>query len=139
MLKHKRGAPLRRAPLIILSKFQLELWTSSNQSLTSLIGCILIKVLDEASCQILCLLFPFAITSISVTWVKNTTVNTFQNYWNLEVEVRNVLSLYLVDVTVQNSVDDTTSISNRDSLTSTIPTSVMGAIPRMPDQSKQRM
>ena len=102
----------------------LELRTSGNESLTSFVSLVLLEILDEASCEILSLLFPYRSVSVSVARIEDLRINTRKFSRNNEVEVRNCLSRSLIDRTIEDSVDDTTSIADRDTLTRTIPTSV---------------
>ena len=44
----------------------LELWSSSNECLTSFVGGVLLEVLDEACCEVLSLLFPLACAVVGV-------------------------------------------------------------------------
>ena len=44
----------------------LELWSSSNECLASFVGGVLRKVLDEACCEVLSLLFPLACAVVGV-------------------------------------------------------------------------
>ena len=69
----------------------LELWTSSNQSLTSLVTLVLLEVLDEAASQILSLLVPLSSISVSVARIEDVGVYALKLCGNLEVEVRNLL------------------------------------------------
>ena len=104
--------------------YGLELRTSSNESLTSLVVCVLSEVLDETSSQILSLLLPLRSLSVCIAWIQDLSSYTWQLCWNLEVEHRDLLCWSLVDVTVQDSVDDTTCIADRDTLACTVPTCV---------------
>lgn len=76
---------------------RLELWSSSNKSLTSFVSCILSEVLDEASCKILSFLFPLRSVSVSVAWVEDLRINSWEFSWNFEVEVRDSLSWSSLD------------------------------------------
>ena len=55
--KQKASAPCG-ADAVFRFKRLLELWTCSNESLTSLIACVLGEVLDETASQVNCLLLP---------------------------------------------------------------------------------
>ena len=102
----------------------LELRTSLNESLTSLISGVLAEILDEAGSQILSLLLPLRCVSISVARIKDSGIHVGQSCGNLEVEVRNLLGLSLQDAAIEDSVDDTTGIGDGDTLAGTVPTSV---------------
>ena len=68
---------LRRDSLNLFRKvsakpsFELQLRTSSNQSLTSIIASVLAKVLDEAASEILSLGLPLSSISIGIAWIQN--------------------------------------------------------------------
>src|SRR5699024_143765 len=111
-------------PSISYLILQLEFRTSSNQSLTSFVTCKFSEVLDETSSQIFCFFFPFASTFVSVARVKDFRINTRKFCRNNKVEERNNLSRSFVNRTVKDSVNDTTSIFNRDTFAGTIPTCI---------------
>src|SRR3712207_821920 len=102
----------------------LELGTCCYECLTGFVAFVLLEVLDEACCQVLSLFFPLCCVSVSIAWVKDVGVNAFELCWNYEVEVRNSLGGSFVDGTAQDSVDDTTCITDRNTLAGSIPTSV---------------
>ena len=104
--------------------YGLELRTSSNESLTSLVVCVLSEVLDEASSEVLSLLLPLRSLSVSVARIKNLSSYTRKLCRNLEVEHRDLLCRSLVDVAVEDSVDDTTCVADRDTLACAVPASV---------------
>ena len=103
---------------------RLELRTSCNESLTSLVSLILLEVLDEAGSEILSLLLPLSCVSISVAWVEDVGVYAVELCRNNEVEEWDSLCWCSVDRVVEDSVDDTTSVADRDTLAGTVPTSV---------------
>ena len=109
---------------ICFMESRLELWTSCNERLTEIVTSELSEVLDETSCEILSLLLPLASALVSVAWVEDSWVNAREFCRNCEVEVRDSLGRSLVDRTVEDCVDDSTSILDRDTLTCTVPTCV---------------
>ena len=104
--------------------FRLELWTSCYESLAEVVSSELVEVLDEASCEVLCLLLPLACASVSVAWVEDSWINTREFCRNCEVEVRDLLCRSLVYRTVEDSVDDSSCILDRDTLSCTVPSCV---------------
>ena len=112
---------LRPSPFIIR---YLQLGTSSHECLASLVALVLLEVLDEATSQVLSLLVPLSSVSISVTGVKDVGVYTLQLCGHLEVEVRNLLRGSLQDSTAQDGIDDTTSVADRDTLASAVPSGI---------------
>ena len=107
-----------------LSSRRLELRTSSDESLTSLVAFVLLEVLDEALSQILGLSVPLRSVLVCITRIQDVLVHTLELCRNNEVEVRNGLRRSLVDLVIQDAVDDTTCIADRDTLASTVPASV---------------
>ena len=105
-------------------KFRLQFRTGSNQLLTCFVTSELSEVLDETTSQVFCFFVPLSSVSVSVTRIKDLRINVRQFCRNNKVEERKNLSRSLVDRTVQDSIDDTTSIADRDTFTSTVPTSV---------------
>ena len=103
---------------------RLELRTSCNESLTSLVSLILLEVLDEAGSEILSLLLPLSCVSISVARIEDVGVYAVELCRNNEVEEWDSLCWSSVDRVVEDSVDDTTSVADRDTLAGTVPTSV---------------
>ena len=103
---------------------RLELWTSCYERLTEVVTSELSEVLDETACEILSLLLPLASALVSVAWVEDSWVNARELCRNCEVEVRDLLSRSLIDRTIEDSVDNSTSILDRDTLTCTVPSCV---------------
>ena len=103
---------------------RLKLRTSCNESLTSFVSFVLLEVLDEACSQIFSLFFPLSYISISITWVEDVRIYTFQLCRNYKVEVWNRLGWSLVDRVIEDSIDNTTGITDRDTLASSVPTGV---------------
>ena len=109
---------------ICFMESRLELWTSCNERLTEIVTSELSEVLDETSCEILSLLLPLASALVSVAWVEDSRVNAWELSRNYEIEVRDSLGRSLVDRTVEDSVDDSASVLDRDTLTCSVPTCV---------------
>ena len=89
---------------------RLELWTCCYERLSEVVSCELVEVLDEAACEVLCLLLPLAYACISVAWVEDCRINAREFCRNCEVEVRDGLGRSLVDGTVEDCVDDSSCI-----------------------------
>ena len=104
--------------------FRLESWTSCYERLTEVVSCELSEVLDEAACEILSLLLPLACALVSVAWVEDSWVNAREFCRNCEVEVRDRLGRSLVDRAIEDSVDDSSCILDRDTLACTVPSCV---------------
>ena len=79
--------------LVELDARGLELWASCNECFTCLVGGVLSEVLDETTSQVLSFLFPLSSVSISVAWVEDSRINTWQCSWNLEIEEWDLLGL----------------------------------------------
>ena len=109
---------------MVFMESRLELWTSCNERLTEVVTSELREVLDETSSEILSLLLPLASALVSVAWVEDSRVNAWKLCRNYEIEVRDSLGRSLVDRTVEDSVDDSTSVLDRDTLTCTVPSCV---------------
>ena len=92
--------------LAFLMMHFLQLWTCSNECLTSLVTLVLLEILDEAGSQILSLLVPLSSVSVSVARIEDVGIYALELCGNLEVEVRNLLGRSLQDSTTQDSVDD---------------------------------
>ena len=112
----KSSPPVRMGNLniggLIILDLQLQLGTSSNESLAGIVGSVLSEVLDEASSQVLSLLLPLSSSSVSVARIKDSRIYVGQSGGNLEVEQRKLLGLSLQDAAIENSVNDTTCIGN---------------------------
>ena len=109
---------------ICFMESRLELWTSCYERLTEVVTSELSEVLDKAACEILSLLLPLASALVSVAWVEDSWVNAWELSRNYEIEVRDSLSRSLVDRTVEDSVDDSASVLDRDTLTCSVPSCV---------------
>ena len=103
---------------------KLQLRTSSNQSLTSLVTSVLAEVLDEAASQILCLLVPDGSICVGVAGIQDSGIHAGQSGGNFEVEVGDLLGVSLQDGAIQNSVDDAAGILNGDTLAGAVPAGV---------------
>ena len=89
---------------------ELQLGTSGDQSLALVVAGVLLKVLDEASSQILSLGLPLLGVAVGVSGIQDVGVNAGQLGGNLEAEVGDGLGLGLQDGAVQDGVDDATGI-----------------------------
>ena len=103
---------------------RLESWTSCYERLAEVVSSELVEVLDETSCKILSLLLPLACALVSVALVEDSWINAREFCRNCEVEVRDSLGRSLIDRTVEDSVDDSSCILDRDTLTCTVPSCV---------------
>ena len=115
---------MKPLPCVLNCVFGLESRTSCYESLSEVVSSELVEVLDEAACEILCLLLPLACACVSVAWVEDSWVNAREFCRNCEVEVRDLLCRSLVDRTIEDSVDNSTSVLDRDTLTCTVPSCV---------------
>ena len=109
---------------LICVLFRLESWTSCYERLTEVVACELSEVLDETACEVLSLLLPLASALVSVAWVEDCWINAREFCRNCEVEVRDSLGRSLVDRAIEDSVDDSSCILDRDTLTCTVPSCV---------------
>ena len=103
---------------------RLELGTSSNERLTGFVGRVLLEVLDETTCEILSLGFPFGSVCVSVAGIEDFGSNAREFRGDLEVEDGELLRGSREDSTGKDTVDDTTSVLNGDALARTIPSRV---------------
>ena len=102
----------------------LECRTCSNQCLTCFVASELSEVLNETASQIFCFFVPLCSISISIARIQDIRINTRQFCRYNEIEVRDNLCRSFVDRTVQDSIDDTSCILDRDTFASTVPTCV---------------
>ena len=102
----------------------LQLRTGGHESLSGLVAFVLLEVLDEASGKILCLLLPFSGILVGVAGVENACVNSLEFGGNLEVEIRYLLGRSLVDAAVEDSVDDSSGVTDGDALACAVPARV---------------
>ena len=107
-----------------LSTKILQLWTCSNKCFTSFISFVFSEVLDKSLCKIFCFFFPFRSVSVCVTRIKDTCVNTLKFCRNFKVEVWDCLCRSVVDCSVQDSIDDTTCIFDRDTFSCSVPSCI---------------
>jgi len=110
--------------LFSVSVVRLELWTSRYERLAEVVSGELVEVLDETCCEVLCLLLPLACALVSVAWVEDSRVNAWKLSRNSEIEVRDLLGRSLVDRTVEDCVDDSSCILDRDTLACSVPSCV---------------
>ncbi len=103
---------------------RLESRTGCYERLAEVIACELVEVLDEAACEILSLLLPLACALVSVAWVEDSRVNAREFSRNHEVEVRDNLCRSLVDRTVEDCINDSSCILDRDTLACSVPSCV---------------
>ncbi len=82
------------------------------------------EVLDEPSGEILGLLLPLSGIGVGVARIKDASVNSLENSRNCEVEERNLLGRGLVNAMVEDGVDDTAGVADRDPLSGSVPTRV---------------
>ena len=120
---HERKAPFRK-PFFFMFLFLVDLRTSGNKRLACLVVLILVEVLDEPRSQILCLFCPYRNIRICVPRIQDACVNAWQLCRNLEIEVRNRLCWSILDITIQDCINDTTRVLDRDTLACAIPTCV---------------
>ena len=92
--------------------------------MTSLICCVLNKVLVESLCKIFSLCLPLRSISVGIARIKDLRIYTWKLSRNLEVEHRDLLGRCSCDGTIQDCIDDTTSILNGDTLSGTIPSGI---------------
>ena len=102
----------------------LKLGTGLYEGLSGLVGLVLLEVLDEPSGEVLCLLLPLCGIGIGVARIKDSGVNSFEDRRNREVEVRDDLCRSLVDAVVEDGVDDSTGVADRDPLSGSVPAGV---------------
>ena len=115
---------MKPLPYVLNCVFGLESRTSCYESLSEVVSSELVEVLDEAACEILCLLLPLACACVSVAWVEDSWVNTREFCRNCEVEVRDLLCRSLVDRAIEDSVNDSAGILDRDTLACSVPSCV---------------
>ena len=102
----------------------LELGTGLYEGLSSLVGLVLVEVLDEPSGEVLGLLLPLCGIGIGVARIKDSGVNPFKDGRNREVEVRDDLGRSLVDAVVEDGVDDSAGVADRNPLACSVPSGV---------------
>ena len=115
---------MKPLPYIQNCMFGLESRTSCYESLSEVVSSELVEVLDEAACEILCLLLPLACACVCVAWVEDSWVNAREFCRNCEVEVRDLLCRSLVDRAIEDSVNDSAGILDRDTLSCSVPSCV---------------
>lgn len=100
------------------------MWTSLYESLACAVAFVFDEVLDEPCSEVLGLNFPVSSICICVAWIENIRINACKLCRNYEVEVRDSLGRSAVDAVIEDSVDDTTGITDRDTFSGTVPASV---------------
>ena len=119
MYIYKKSAEPKSCAFIESLCMLLQFRTSSNQLLTSFVASELSEVLNETASQIFCFFVPLCSVSISIARIQDIRINTRQFCRYNEIEVRDNLCRSFVDRTVQDSIDDTSCILDRDTFTST--------------------
>ena len=94
----KKSAPLWRT-LYFCSDI-LQLRACCNKCLACLVGLILLEVLDETLCKILCLGLPLGSVGIGISRIEDLGGNARKLCRYLEIEVRDLLGRCVLDVTV---------------------------------------
>ena len=102
----------------------LGLRTCRNQSLAGCIALILRKVLDETLCEILCLLVPLLAVRIGITRIKDSRIHTRKLGRHFKIKERNLLGRCLQHVAVQDGIDNTSRVLNRNSLAAAVPAGI---------------
>ena len=102
----------------------LGLRTCRNQSLAGCIAFILHKVLDETLCEILCLLVPLLAVRIGITRIKDSRIHTRKLGRHLKIKERKLLGRCLQHVAVQDGIDNTSRVLNRNSLAAAVPAGI---------------
>ena len=105
-------------------QYVLQLRTGLYEGLSGLVGLVLVEVLDEPSGEILSLLLPLSGIGVGVARIKDTGVNSLEHSRDGEVEVRDNLGRGLVDAVVEDGVDNTAGVADRDPLASSVPAGV---------------
>ena len=82
------------------------------------------EVLDEASCEILGLLFPNCGIGVSVARIEDAGVDALKHGRNLEVEERDLLGRSLVDGAGEDGIDDSAGVADGDALAGAVPAGV---------------
>ena len=82
------------------------------------------EVLDEASGEIPCLLVPNCGIRVGVARIENAGVYALENGGHFEVEVGDGLGGRLVDRAVEDGVDDSAGVADRDALAGSVPSGV---------------
>ena len=104
--------------------FLSEFRAGVGEALAGLVGLEFLEVVDKHLGEFLGLLVPFSGVSVSVAGIENRAVYTGELSWDNEVEEGEHLSGSLLDVAVEDIVDDTAGVRNRDTLAGTVPAGV---------------
>ena len=113
-------------PLYIYLNFRLfvQVRTCCNECLAGFVVLVLLEVLDEARCEVFGFGVPLFCICVGIAGIKDLRIYAGKLGRNLEVEDRKGLGGSLKDSTVEDSVDDTTGIFDRDTFAGTVPTGV---------------
>jgi hypothetical protein len=107
-----------------LWKISLELGTCSNESFAFFVSCVFNEVFDEAVSEVVSFNVPVFNVGVSVTGIEDVGVNTGKFGGHFEVEDGEFFGGSFEDVTIEDSVDDATSIFDRDTFACAVPTGV---------------
>jgi hypothetical protein len=102
----------------------LELRTSSNECFAFFVSSVFNEVFDEAVSEVVSFNVPVFNVGVSVTGIEDVGVNTGEFGGHFEVEDGEFFGGSFEDIAVKDSVDDATSIFDRDTFASAVPTSV---------------
>ena len=102
----------------------LCLRTSRNKCFTSFVSFVFCKVLNKSLCQIFCFCFPLCCICICITRIKDCRIYSRKCCRYFKGEYRNSLCWSIVDVSVKDSINDSTSIFYRDTLSCSVPSCV---------------
>ena len=92
----------------------------SYESLACGIVLVFLEVLDEAFCEVFSLDGPFFGVSVGVAGIEDLGIYAGEFGRNLEIEDGEFLCGSLEDSTVEDSVDDTAGITDRDTFAGTV-------------------
>ena len=123
MIQKKSGGFSKPSDFYIQSELS-ELRTGSYERLAEVVACELLEVLDETSCKVFSLLIPLCRLGISVARIEDGRIHTRELCRNFEIEVRDLLGRSLLDRTVEDSIDNTAGITDRDTLACSVPACV---------------
>ena len=116
-----RTGPSRTLSLLLNGKTGLELRTGSHEALALVVAREIHEGLDEALGQILGFLVPLLRIGVSIARIENIRIDARQRGRNLEIEIRDLLGRSLVDRAVEDRVDDTPRVLDRNTLARTVP------------------
>ena len=110
--------------MLSVSQARLELRTCCNECLAGSVVSVFLEVLDETLSEVFSLDFPLFGVSVSVARIKDFGIYAGKFSRNLEVEDRKLLGRSLEDSAVKDIVDDTTGITDLDTLAGSVPSGV---------------